>query len=228
MTSTEIAQASKIMLGSTEAEAMYIGDTLIWTATQQSNGRLPAGYTEVEYISSTASGSQYINLGKKLYSQASPNFDLEMKFNIKGSGSDNSAQASIFSCQYDQDPWPGIFVRRVNNNVDAKQGSGKNADIGQMGTIITYNYNQSLGYNTKNTTHNTDATLFCILDTSNSPYRFAEGDLYYFKLWEGGVLTMDLVPCIDPNNVVGLYDIVNNTFYSSPNNAAFVAGNAVQ
>ena len=30
MTNTEIANASKIMLGSTEAVAMYIGSTLIW------------------------------------------------------------------------------------------------------------------------------------------------------------------------------------------------------
>jgi hypothetical protein len=30
MTSTDIAAAEKIMLGSTEAEAMYIGNTLLW------------------------------------------------------------------------------------------------------------------------------------------------------------------------------------------------------
>jgi hypothetical protein len=30
MTSTEIANASKVMLGSTEAVKMYIGSTLIW------------------------------------------------------------------------------------------------------------------------------------------------------------------------------------------------------
>ena len=30
MTSTEIASASKIMLGTTEATAMYIGSILIW------------------------------------------------------------------------------------------------------------------------------------------------------------------------------------------------------
>jgi len=30
MTSTDIANATKIMLGTTEAVAMYIGSTLIW------------------------------------------------------------------------------------------------------------------------------------------------------------------------------------------------------
>ena len=33
-----------------------------------------------------------------------------------------------------------------------------------------------------------------------------------------------MVPCKDSNNVVGMYDVVNNTFYTSPNGAAFVAG----
>jgi hypothetical protein len=42
MTSTEIGAADKIMLGSTEADAMYIGDTLIWPIN---TGPLPAGYT---------------------------------------------------------------------------------------------------------------------------------------------------------------------------------------
>ena len=57
MTSTEIANASKIMLGSTEATAMYIGNTLIWEPQTTPVGPLPAGYTELEYISSTSSGS---------------------------------------------------------------------------------------------------------------------------------------------------------------------------
>lgn len=32
------------------------------------------------------------------------------------------------------------------------------------------------------------------------------------------------IPCIDPNNVVGMYDTVNGQFHSSPNGTAFVAG----
>jgi len=50
MTGTELAAASAIMVGSTAASAVYIGDTLVW---QENTGRLPRGYTEVEYIEST-------------------------------------------------------------------------------------------------------------------------------------------------------------------------------
>ena len=43
MTSTEIAAASKVMLGTTEAVAMYIGSTLMW---QKSGG----GQQEHDYL----------------------------------------------------------------------------------------------------------------------------------------------------------------------------------
>jgi hypothetical protein len=40
MTNTEVSTAKKVMIGSTEATAMYIGSTLMWQA-----GPLPVGYT---------------------------------------------------------------------------------------------------------------------------------------------------------------------------------------
>jgi hypothetical protein len=67
--------------------------------------------------------------------------------------------------------------------------------------------------------------LFCgFSDTNNSPQRYCNAQLYYFKLFVEGTLVRDLIPCKDSNNVVGMYDVVNNTFYTSPNGAAFEAG----
>ena len=67
---------------------MYYGSTLIWSAAPPS--RLPAGYTELEYISSTSSGGQYIDLNIKLYETLNTNYDIAIKFNLKGVGSDNN------------------------------------------------------------------------------------------------------------------------------------------
>jgi hypothetical protein len=36
-----------------------------------------------------------------------------------------------------------------------------------------------------------------------------------------------MIPCKNSNDVVGLYDLVNNVFYASPNGALFVAGPTV-
>jgi hypothetical protein len=35
---------------------------------------------------------------------------------------------------------------------------------------------------------------------------------------------MDLVPCINPNNEVGMYDTVNGGFYGSSGSGVFTAG----
>jgi hypothetical protein len=79
MTSTEIANASKIMIGSTEAVKMYIGSTVVW---ELQTGPLPTGYTQLEYISSTNNGNQYIDLGIKLYDTLNKDYDIAIKFMI--------------------------------------------------------------------------------------------------------------------------------------------------
>lgn len=233
MTSTEIAAADKIMLGSTEAEAMYIGSTLIWQP--QAPGRLPQGYTELEYISSTSTGGQYINMNILLYDVLNKQYDIAIKFNIAGNGKNTSQQGTLFGCQENINPWPGTFIRyKDNNNITGRYigADVKDNNLGGANTIIeltektppaknVYNYNNS------NRTHTWGTSLFSILDANGNPDRFVEATLYYFKLFVNGVLVRDMVPCIDPNNVVGMYDVVNNVFYSSPNGAAFVAGPTV-
>lgn len=237
MTSTEIASASKIMLGTTEATAMYIGSTQIWStgggSQYQANG-LPNGWTELEYISSTSSGSQYINLGVKLYETLGTNYDIAMKFNLIGNGSD-ATQPTMFNCQNQTNPWPGTFVRRTNNNVTGRYIGGSNKDntLGIINQLIELPVQTSpnknvYSLNNGGQTHAFGTSLFCAFkDTSNTPFRFCEAKLYYFKLWVEGVLIRDLIPCKDTNNVVGMYDVVNNVFYTSPNGAAFVAGPTV-
>jgi hypothetical protein len=44
MTNTELANATSIMLGTTQASAMYIGNTLVW-----SNNTVPYD-AEIEYL----------------------------------------------------------------------------------------------------------------------------------------------------------------------------------
>lgn len=236
MTSTEIANASKIMLGSTEATAMYIGSTQVWTAQTTPVGPLPSGYTELEYISSTSSGSQYIDLDIKLYEVLNTDYDIAIKFNFKGNGSDNNTQSAIFSCQNTQtNPWPGTFIRRNNNNIVGRYigGTTNSNTLGTIGNIIELsvptgsNKNVTNIYN-NNSTHQYGTSLFCAFsDTNNTAYRFANADLYYFKLFVNGTLVRDLIPCKNSNNVVGMYDVVNDVFYTSPNGAAFTAGPAV-
>ena len=230
MTNTDIANASKIMLGSIEASAMYIGDTLMWPIN---TGPLPAGYTQLEYISSTNGGHQYIDLDIKLYQVLNTQYDIAMKFNM--STTQGERQATMFSNQDpNNSPWPGVFIRRENNKnrIQCRYIGGTEKDnyFATLGTIVELpvqtppNKNVTNIYN-NGKTHLYGASLFCgFSDTNNSPQRYCNAQLYYFKLFVEGTLVRDLIPCKDSNNVVGMYDVVNNTFYTSPNGAAFVAG----
>lgn len=63
--------------------------------------------------------------------------------------------------------------------------------------------------------------LFCWNNGNNAPqYPLKQTGIKYFTIegkWNG-------IPCTDPNNVVGMYDVVNGNFHTSPNGTAFIAG----
>lgn len=239
MISTDLENAKNIYLGSTEVSALYIGSNLMW---ELNTGLLPKGYTQLEYISSTSDGGQYIDLNIMLYNELNKWYDIAIKFNVIGAGKGGGTQSTMFGCQDNTgDPWPGTFIRKdaFKNNMIGRYigGNGKDNTLGNTNAIIelapkdapnmnVYNLNNS------NKTHTWGTSLFCIFNNQAKTAldRFAEAKLYYFKLYSKadntsqGVLVRDMIPCIDPNNVVGLYDLVNDVFYSSPNGAAFIAG----
>jgi hypothetical protein len=56
-----------------------MGSNKIWPVQ---TGLLPIGYTQLEYISSTNNGNQYIDLGIKLYDTLNKDYDIAIKFMI--------------------------------------------------------------------------------------------------------------------------------------------------
>ena len=233
MTIQEIANALNIKIGTIDALKMYIGSAVVWEPQVIPEDGLPTGYTELEYISSTSGGNQYIDLGIKLYETLNTNYDIAMKFNI---ASGNANQAALFACQdSDNDPWPGTFVR-VNSSAGSVVGryiggTAKDNTIGSVGSDLELpvqtapNKNVTSLNNSNNTTHQYGTSLFCaFVGGTNTPARYCNAKLYYFKLFVNGTLVRDLIPCKNSSNVVGMYDLVNRVFYTSPNNAAFVAG----
>lgn len=221
---------NNIMVGSTQAKKAYVGTTLVW----EKASILPTGYTELDYIASTKTGGQYIDLNILLYDVLNKQYDIAIKFNAIGNGKDNTTQGTIFGCQDNTgSPWPGTFIRVSSSNMTGRYigGSGKDNILGNLGTDIeltektppsknVYNLNNS------NKTHTWGTSLFCVFNNQDKTdqIRFIEAKLYYFKLFVEGNLVRDLIPAKDSNDVVGLYDLVNNVFYTSPNGAAFVAG----
>ena len=230
MISTDLENASKIMIGSQEVETIYVGSTPIW---QIHTSKLPRGYTELEYISSTNGGNQYIDLGIKLYEELDTQYDIAIKFIIFSTNAE--AQATIFNCQDpNNNPWPGTYIRKNNSGTGITGryigGTNKDNTIGQLDEIIelpvqTPPNKNVTNLNNNNTTHQYGAGLLCSFsDINNTPQRYCNGTIYYFKLFVEGQLVRDMIPCKNSNNIVGLYDLVNNIFYTSPNGALFVGG----
>lgn len=231
-------EISDIFIGSTHAKKAYLGTTPIWEYSSGDTGRLPSGYKELEYIESTSTGKQYIDLDIKLYETLNTWYDIATKFIVNGPGYDN-LQPTLFGCQTTSKPWPGTFIRM--NSIDANNvigryigGSSKDNTLGNKNAILelpvrTAPDKNVHNLNNSNQTHRWGTSLFCTFNSEDktSVNRYINARLYYFKLFVEGTLVRDMVPCKDPNNVVGLYDLVNNTFYSSPNGAAFVAGNEI-
>ena len=108
-------------------------------------------YTPVEYISSTKTGGQYINLDCKLF-ENTDDIIIDIKFNMKGGGKDYDESSSVnltkpsvlIGCISELDPYYGFVVRK--------------SDIGQGSDNLNY------------------VTMYTKWEISNSVYVTANGD----------------------------------------------------
>ena len=75
-------------------------------------------YTPVEYIRSTQTGGQYIDLGCKLM-ENTDDIKIDIKFNIKGRGlNSDKAQSALICSQLENNGYPGFILRYQNSNSD--------------------------------------------------------------------------------------------------------------
>lgn len=63
-----------------------------------------------------------------------------------------------------------------------------------------------------------------ILLGKSSVHAGATNKLYKFTLWDNGILKRDLYPAKNSSNVAGMFDLVEQKFYSSATSTAFIAG----
>lgn len=63
--------------------------------------------------------------------------------------------------------------------------------------------------------------------TYNRPDYAMLGKISNYRIYTDNVLRRDYIPCISPSNEVGMYDLVTDSFYTTPAGDAFVAGPVV-
>lgn len=201
------------------------------TAAFAKASRLPAGYTEVEYVKSTA--TVYIATG------ITPNISttkIESKWMLDsltnnynpffgggmsaGSYYARANSATSFAYRF-QSATGGEKTKTVTNMV----GREITIDVNYSSkTLIVDGSSVSMG--TVNAP-SSELSLFNMAKSSLSSHKFS-GKCYYFKIYSGSSLVADFVPCKNPSGVAGMYDTVRKAFYTTPiNTSGLTAGPAV-
>lgn len=185
--------------------------------------RLPDEYQEVEYIQST--GTQYINTNYKI----TPNTEIIVDGMIIGNGYFAIAGRAGYYMS-------GIYGNSSTSKICARWRNGASSNL----TVAT---SEDIGENRH--TFKLNKTAFYIDNVNkgsfNSTYNFSVTDdiyifglgkvsmsvgrLYSMTISDNGVLARKLIPCYrKSDNAIGLYDLVNNVFYTNAGTGTFLMG----
>lgn len=203
-------------------------------------GILPDGYTQLEYLES--SGTQYINTGFKMSSGGKT--ETKAMYIAFSSG-----QCTVFGCQNAASPWNVCFLRTSGAD-GTLQFYVTEVRIGQSPTVyISTNtvYEATAEYDATtstsrlsfrhaledtvatgtNTTSPADYPLFLFAcNTAGSVEHQSTARIYYFNAYNAsGEPARRMYPARrNSDSVLGMYDTVNNTFYTNAGTGTFIAG----
>lgn len=186
---------------------------------------LPTDYTQIEYIE--GNGSQYIDVNFQPNQNTRVLVDVELPAQSSyptalfgGRNGDTSRSdsytvwlisATQFQTDFDTEAVKpeiipvGRFIVDKNKTVTTING------IEYTNTAATFQSNYNLALMTQ-------------IDVGGPDTRITAGKLYSAQVWDNDILIRDYVPCVNIDGAVGLYDMVNNIFYSNAGAGVFVAG----
>lgn len=188
---------------------------------------LPSGYTQLEYIQS--SGTQYIDTGIA----PTINTRFEVDFQPTTQGQDDG----VIGCV---DPNACIVYTASTVYGSFKQGTGASTTVN---TTVMARHTASISnglFVLDGTSHTFSAVssfsttqkvlLFALsyAGASGGVYGKSSCRMYAAKIYSGGTLLRDYIPCKNASGTIGLYDTVNSQFYSNAGTGTFIAGPEVK
>ena len=200
---------------------------------------LPDGYTALEYV--TADGNQYINTGIAETEIISAEYDFSLNADSRyGTGNHILSSANVFmpflrSTYTETDHARDLMVCNRGQSAGTETAFqwslnrryAFKAFMGGTNNIVIDNAQVasiSVG-NTLSAQNNLYLFAYGKLPT-NAAYRF-NGNLYSMRIYNSsGTLIHRYLPCLDSNNVAGLYDTVSQTFLHSESGTELIAGGA--
>ena len=189
---------------------------------------LPSGYTRLENIQCT--GAQYADLGFKPNTNTRFVMDCQAKatnsggvfpFGVRAGLSDRAFAAALTDSQvfynygssYKFADYPNVLERMtIDANAFSAVFKGSSTVTISL-TTVTFTCGSNLLVGT-----------FSNAGTPSAGENAWNGPIWSCQAYDNGTLIRDCYPCLNPNGVPGLYDIVNGVFYGSATSAPFVAG----
>lgn len=193
---------------------------------------LPTEYQQVEYIEST--GTQYIDTGvtgkNTLSFYVKTNSGANTLFGAEDTTDTNKCMAIAGST------WEGNdtdYIRYLTTNgipLVVKLSSYDNYVLEISNTKATVYYDKQSNTISLTPTDNTvNYTIYLFARNKDGiASSFSARKIYLFKIYESDVLIRDFIPCYrKADNVIGLYDLVNNVFYTNQGTGTFLKGKDV-
>lgn len=191
-------------------------------------GILPQGYTQLEYLEN--------QLGHDAYVITNITTDNTIGFEVDGMFYDafnTATYGALFGGRFSNFNRDFMVASFKDNNFDGQLRLGAFANCYNMGITQNTRFQASLigdsfvcGEITATVTKNISYSCYINIFAqggfnSTTPITNGHGRVYSLKLYKGGVLVRDFVPCINPSNEYGLFDILNQQFYGSANSTPF-------
>lgn len=195
--------------------------------TQQDSTILPSEYQQVEYIQN--SSGVYINTNFI----PKQNTNAELKAEMLYSGTRYLFGVSSSTNRY------MIAQQSTGSRLIADlYSSTYRVDSGIVGyetgvhTIKVQNKSMYIDGVLKGTSSCPDFTCeypaYLFAANNGSSAQVSGQKIYYFKMWDNITLVRDMIPCYrKSDNEIGMYDLVNNVFYTNAGTGTFTKGNNV-
>lgn len=204
-------------------------------ADTPSYNRLPKEYQEVEYLESD--GQSYLEIPFD-----NVRYDDRIKFGFKSTNASAkhifgssfvNGNATMVAMYYLSGENTSIFrwfiYQTQNNMIDIRPHNKYDVEIQYPTLKMTNNDTQSvneyqLNQITSETLYSSYFTLFTAIFNGRPEGTFTNGKIFYFNI-DGKI---DLIPCYRiSDRVAGMYDIVNDVFYTNAGTGEFLVGQDV-
>ena len=182
-------------------------------------GLLPPGYRQLSYI--TGNGA-YIDTG--LMTSLPFTYECEMRWESFGTRQSFGANGGSFFGVKADGMWQCGHAGTQSTGVQALTGQWYNVrfykEDREQSTKPTYLEVDGIQIGSTKPTYTVNE--ICVFSSTRGANIATNASVKWYKVWIGNTLERHFIPCINPNNVVGMYDIINRQFYGSANSANFI------